>query len=764
MKKFIFYIFEILSIMLTFLYIISVFKIKSFLPVILILFIIQTILFLVSKEYNEGIKKNIMLKTWISNVCIVIFSAIYEIFFRIYSGMSSFIIETAHKTEGITGYKLSQEAILENIARADERVLELQVTLIIGMAIIDIGFIIFLIYQLKTNELFSSSLQNIENITLENFDIKKILKLKKEEIPESDVPDIVVCKDPKTGKPIIQPHKDRYLHYLILGPTGSGKTSQTIIPFINQDMQKNCGITVIEPKGDLAEKVWALGETYGRKVVYFNPVLDNCPYFNPLHGKEEEVVENMSTTFKMLNPDSPQFFLDQNDNLVRNALKVLKRLEEKGQADANLINLNRLIYNTNGQGRKLVIAFSKLNCDSEDIKKENDDLAGWFLDDYYKEKSKTYEHCSSLRSQVSKIISNKYLRRVLNPPSGINDVDFNKHLAEGGVIAISTAQGDLRDLGKYLGYFIILQFQSAVFKRPGNENTRLAHMLYIDEFQEFSNPGFGMMLTQGRSYRVASHLATQNRDLMAMGGGKDGQNFVRLVDTNARNLIIYPGGNFGDADYYSRKFGEISEIVDNERTVARKGAIGLKTDVDRTVTTELKSKARFTPTDIMYRPFGEITYSLIIKNSIQPPGIGTIEYIPSNLNAKLDTMIDDLKEGRIQQSILQNSNTENYISIKEKIEIKNQDGVPYNIEVRKKEKIEIPDEDFFGTDTMLDDNGIEFEDDNGIEFEDDNGIEFEYKKEKTNLNNNSISIKGSNKNTSKNTFIEEDDDDSDDLF
>ena len=35
----------------------------------------------------------------------------------------------------------------------------------------------------------------------------------------------------------------------------------------------------------------------------------------------------MSTTFKMLNADSQQFFLDQNDNLVRNALKVLKRLE-----------------------------------------------------------------------------------------------------------------------------------------------------------------------------------------------------------------------------------------------------------------------------------------------------------------------------------------------------------------------------------------------------------------------------------------------------
>ena len=68
------------------------------------------------------------------------------------------------------------------------------------------------------------------------------------------------------------------------------------------------GITVLEPKGDLAEKVYAMAEHYGRKAVYFNPLLPDCPYFNPLYGDEEDVIENMATTFKMLNPDSPQFF------------------------------------------------------------------------------------------------------------------------------------------------------------------------------------------------------------------------------------------------------------------------------------------------------------------------------------------------------------------------------------------------------------------------------------------------------------------------
>lgn len=62
--------------------------------------------------------------------------------------------------------------------------------------------------------------------------------------------DAILGTDVDTKKPVRLPLKDRYLHMLILGPTGSGKTSQTIIPMIHRDMQNpDLGITVIEPKG-----------------------------------------------------------------------------------------------------------------------------------------------------------------------------------------------------------------------------------------------------------------------------------------------------------------------------------------------------------------------------------------------------------------------------------------------------------------------------------------------------------------------------------
>lgn len=399
--------------------------------------------------------------------------------------------------------------------------------------------------------------------------------------------DLVLCnikeeveagaKDPRE----ILPAKDRFLHMLILGPTGCGKTSQSLIPMILQDVQNpGWGITVLEPKGDFAIKAYMMAKEYGREAVYFDPSYKNCAKFNPLAGREIDVVENIATTFKMLNPDSPQFFLDLNEQLVKNAVKVLKRLDASEGVEgkyATFISLNRLLQNTNGQGRDWVNKFSRIVSASDSEAAENRDIAAWFLNEYFQERSKVYENTSGVRSQVSKLVSNEYLREVLNPDFANgerNEVDFDSHLANGGVLCISTAQGTLRDLSKYLGYFIILSLQSSVFRRPGNENTRRPHTLYIDEFQTYSTPGFADMLTQGRSYRVSSVLATQARAQMAMGGGKDGKNFVELVSANARNVILYPGINKDDAKYYSDQFGE-SEKLKSRWATARKNSIFL---------------------------------------------------------------------------------------------------------------------------------------------------------------------------------------------
>lgn len=515
--------------------------------------------------------------------------------------------------------------------------------------IIDFGIILVFLVLIVGNK-GSSFFETIDNINvLENIGASSEIKPGDAVIGHS----IDLKTNKETSKPVILPLKDRFLHMLILGPTGCGKTSQSIIPMINRDMGNlEAGITVLEPKGDLAEKIYAMAKYYNREVLYFNPILKDCPYFNPLEGDETDVIENMATTFNMLNPDAPQFFKDQTDGLIRKSVKLLKRCYGD---DATLIDLNTLLWNTNNEGTSIVKDF-KTNHSSPDpsVQKENDELIYWFLNDYYagigggKGAPKTYENCSGVRTQVSKLISNKYLRKVLNPPkSGTPEyyqekdkprINFDDAFERGIVVTMSTAQGALRELGKYLGYFIILQLQASVFRRPGNENTRRHNMLFIDEFQVYANPGFADMLTMGRSYRVACHLATQARAQIGMGSGRDGDNFVKLVSTNARNKIIYPGVSAEDAKYYSDEFGEIIEQKIS-RSVANKQFFSSMMEARETLKYDEELKARFSPTDIIFKPFGQITYCIIKNNSVAEPGVSKIQYIDKDLNELLDDMV-----------------------------------------------------------------------------------------------------------------------------
>lgn len=480
--------------------------------------------------------------------------------------------------------------------------------------------------------------------------------------------DLIIGTDVKTRRTVRLPIKDRYLHMLILGPTGGGKTSQILLPMIHQDMQTpELGITVMEPKGDLAEKVYAMAKYYGREVQYFNPTMEDCPYFNPLYGDETDAIENIVTTFKMLDPDSKQYFQDMNENLIRNAMKVIKRLYGN---DATLLHLETLIQNPGGDGEKMIKEFMKLPAPTQSIMKENRDIAVWFLQDYFtgstgsRTATKTYENTSGVRAQVTKLTSNKYLRKVLNPPPGHgSDIDFDKALEEGMVIAISTAQGKLRDLGRFLGYFMILQFQSAVFRRPGNENTRRGHMLVLDEFQVYANPGFEDLLTQGRSYRVASHLATQTRALIGRGG-QSGKDFLKVVDSNARNLIVFPGGNGEDAEYYETVFGDIEEVqISKGISRQRFSLVNLLSKFQpetESIRESVETKPLYSHTDIIYQPFGTVFYRIIKNNSIQKPGLCRINFIPRELDDTLNEMVEEFnrrQEQKQQESSATATNT-----------------------------------------------------------------------------------------------------------
>ena len=128
---------------------------------------------------------------------------------------------------------------------------------------------------------------------------------------------------------------------------------------------------------------------------------------------------------------------------------------------------------------------------------------------------------------------------------------------------------------------------------------------------------------------------------MAMGGGKDGKNFVELVSSNARNIVLFPGINKDDAEYYSKQFGEYEKTeimtgISQKKFNLLTGGLDKLGHPTEQVRETKKMTANFSASDLIFAEFGEIVYCIIKKNSIQPAKKGIITYIPNDLNKELD--------------------------------------------------------------------------------------------------------------------------------
>ena len=159
-----------------------------------------------------------------------------------------------------------------------------------------------------------------------------------------------------------------------------------------------------------------------------NPYVPNTTIFNPMKGDENIAINALISL--LIDDTMSEETKYINTMIITNAVKVLKRL--KGE-NITFHDLSILLTNLNDEGRKnYVMPLRKLSKMPDgrlirsDIKRSNDELIDWFLNDYYagiggtKGAPQTYNNAVSLRSNISKILSNKYYSHVF----GISDFDL----------------------------------------------------------------------------------------------------------------------------------------------------------------------------------------------------------------------------------------------------------------------------------------------------------------------------------------------------
>lgn len=436
--------------------------------------------------------------------------------------------------------------------------------------------------------------------------------------------EVVLCYD-RSLNPVYIKNNDRLLHTLVVGPTGCGKSSLIFTPLILQDvMNDSVGVTLFDPKEDLVQKIYPYVKKIDpSRVILIDPTDLNCPKINPLEGSEDIVTKTLLTIFS---PDftitsiSEKFEIDINRLLIVKSIKLLKKHPQLVNNNLNMLTFYNFLNNTQNETRKkCATLLDLLNCQERDT--ESQELLNWFLYVYLDNREQTMDRCLYVRGKIEQLINNKYLLNILTPSSTErNLINFDKHLAEGDIVLINTKTTILGVLGKMFGEFLMLDYMTSVFnryhysERHGIDRRDVKeNFLYIDEFTTFS-PVILDLFLQGRSFKIGVHIAIQDREMLKLCGGDNTENKASAIETNCRNIIVFPGVSGETATFYS------------------------------------KTLFKFLPEEIIYRPFGQMIYRIIKDNTIRMPDIGLNFFFdeePSLDSTKFEYRFEKLPDGTV---------------------------------------------------------------------------------------------------------------------
>ena len=140
------------------------------------------------------------------------------------------------------------------------------------------------------------------------------------------------------------------------------------------------------------------------------------------------------------------------------------------------------------------------------------------------------------------------------------NLDFDKALANGDITFVCTRRGDLgASAHKAFGLFFLISMQNGVFRRPGNEKSRVPHFLYIDEFPDFICKDTEAIFTMYRKYKIGTMVSAQSLTQLDLSSQKE--NYKIAILSNCANKIYTGGATIEELNWWSDEFGTHREWV-----------------------------------------------------------------------------------------------------------------------------------------------------------------------------------------------------------
>lgn len=286
---------------------------------------------------------------------------------------------------------------------------------------------------------------------------------------------------------------DRLSHVYIVGKTGTGK-STLIETLARQDLEAGRGFALIDPHGDLVERVAkTVSGDVRERVAYLNAPDAAQPFgYNPLRRvRDDKIPLATSGLIETLRKLWPEAWGVRMEHVLRNSIYAL--LE---QDDARLPDILRLYAD---ETYRRAITHSLRN----DVVRRF-----WryeFEQYHYRQR---LDAVAPIQNKLGALLSDPTLRRVLVEPAV--DLHFRSLMDEGRVLLGNFSKGRLgEDSSRVLGALLLSTIALAALSRADGSERR-PFFVYVDEFQSFTTLMLANMLPELRKYGLGITLANQH--------------------------------------------------------------------------------------------------------------------------------------------------------------------------------------------------------------------------------------------------------------
>jgi uncharacterized protein DUF87 len=289
------------------------------------------------------------------------------------------------------------------------------------------------------------------------------------------------------GIPVGIKQADRLSHMYVIGKTGTGK-STLLETLAAQDILHGRGMMLIDPHGDLAERVAKAVPAHRRNdVIYFNVPDPTQPFgYNPLkHVREDKITlaaSGLMEAFKKMWPDAWGVRME---HVLRNTLLTL--LE---QPEATLGDILRILND------KHFRAAAVARIHNEQVRQF------WITEyDHYPPRMRA-EAIAPIQNKVGAFLADPLLRRILTSPE--KPLQLRRIMDEGKIVIVNLARGQIgEDTTALLGALLVTTVALAAFSRAEMHAVdRRPFFVYLDEFQSFTTRSLASMTAELRKYAV----------------------------------------------------------------------------------------------------------------------------------------------------------------------------------------------------------------------------------------------------------------------